>query len=240
MRIPFCQVVSEPAWEEEEVIRLQGVLRDTPVLSAEAEDSCLWLANPSGSYSVASTWKWWVLLKDPVVDVAVMLWKNIAPPKVKFYSWLAWKDRLKTSSFLKRIRVLNMEASSVCLLCRIEEETINHLTLSCPVVWNLWSDMVKWWDLVWVLPGSIEALLHWWAGFKFKKVIQPMWKVVPLAVMWSIWKARNDCLFNDKIVDGPELAEMVKLRVALWCKQSYRDLQYSVEDIVNNLDRIKV
>ncbi|KAF5933877.1 hypothetical protein HYC85_030048 [Camellia sinensis] len=55
-----------------------------------------------------------------------------------------------------------------------------------------------------------------------------------------IWKARNDCLFNDKIVDGPELAEMVKVRVALWCKQSYRGLQYSVEDIVNNLDRIKV
>ncbi|CAL5342156.1 unnamed protein product [Camellia sinensis] len=45
------------AWEEEEVVRLQGVLRDTHVLTDQAEDSCLWMANPSGSYSVGVSWK---------------------------------------------------------------------------------------------------------------------------------------------------------------------------------------
>lgn len=105
------------AWEEEEIVRLHEVLRDAPVLTVEIEDSCLWLANPSGLYSVALAWKLWVLLKGPVVGVADMLWKNIAPPKVKFCGWLAWKGKLITSTFLKRIGVLNMEASLVCLLC---------------------------------------------------------------------------------------------------------------------------
>lgn len=226
------------AWEEEEVARLQGVLRSAPVLTDQVEDSCLWLANPSGSYSVGLSWKWWMLSKGPVVGAADMLWKNSAPPKVKFCSWLAWKGRFKTSVFLKRIGVSNSEANIVCLLCKTEEESMNHLLLSCPVVWKLWSDMVKWWDLVWVVPGSIEALLHWWAGFKLKKVIQPMWKVVLVAVMWSIWKVRNECLFHQKSVDGLDLAELVKVRIALWCKHSYGGLQYSVEEIVYNLYRI--
>ncbi|XP_028061353.1 uncharacterized protein LOC114264834 [Camellia sinensis] len=193
----------------------------------------------SGSYSIASTWKWWVSLKGPTVDVADMLWKNIAPPKLQFCGWLVWKGRLKASTFLKRIGVLNMEASSLCLMCKVEEETTNHVLLSCPLVWKVWTDILKWWDLVWVLPGSVKVLLNWWAGFKFKKVVQKMWKSVPLAVMWSIWKVKNECLFHGKSVDVLELSELVKVRVALWVKHSTTDLQYSVEDTVNNLNRIK-
>ncbi|KAL7195976.1 hypothetical protein ACSBR1_036079 [Camellia fascicularis] len=89
------------------------------------------------------------------------------------------------------------------------------------------------------IAGSIEVLLNWWAGFKFKKVVQKMWKSIHFAVMWSIWKVRNECLFHGKTVEGLELSELVKVRVALWSKHSTRDLQYSVEDIVNNLDKIK-
>ncbi|XP_028104944.1 uncharacterized protein LOC114303962 [Camellia sinensis] len=222
------------AWEEEEVARLQEVLRGTLVLTDQAEDSCLWMANPSGSYSAGVSWKWWMLSKGPVISVADMLWKNSAPPKVKFCSWLAWKERLKTSVFLKRIGVLNSEANTVCLLCKTEEESLNHLLLSCPVVWKLWSDMVKWWDLVWVVPGTVEGLLHWWAGYKFKKEIQPLWKVVPVAVVWSIWKARNDCLFHQKSVEGFDLAELVKVRIAFWCKHSRGVYGFNVHGLIVN------
>ncbi|XP_028087408.1 uncharacterized protein LOC114288126 [Camellia sinensis] len=227
------------AWEEEEVVRLQELLRDAPSLTTDSEDSCLWLVNSSGSYSIASAWKWWVSMKSSAVGVTDMMWKNIAPPKVQFCGWLAWKGRLKTSTFLKRIGVLNMEASSLCLLCKAEGEIVNHVLLFYPLVRKVWINILKWLDLVWVLPGSVEVLLNWWASFKFKKVVQTMWKTVPLAVMWSIWKGRNECLSHGKIVDGLELSKLVKVRVALWSKQSTRGLQFLVEDIVNNLDRIK-
>ncbi|KAL7170609.1 hypothetical protein ACSBR2_035481 [Camellia fascicularis] len=146
-----------------------------------------------------------VYMKGPAIGVADMLWKNIAPSKVQFCGLLAWKGRLKTSTFLKRIGVLNIEASSLCLLCKAEEKTVNHVLLFCPLVWKVWTDILKWWDLVWVLPGQL----------------------------------RNECLFHGKTVEGLELSELVKVRVALWSKHSTRDLQYSVEDIVNNLDKIK-
>ncbi|XP_028116127.1 uncharacterized protein LOC114313894 [Camellia sinensis] len=52
-----------------------------------------------------------------------------------------------------------------------------------------------------------------WTGVKFSKVILRMWKVVPLAVLWSLCKAMNDGLFSGKPIDWIELAELVKRMV---------------------------
>ncbi|XP_028056846.1 uncharacterized protein LOC114260849 [Camellia sinensis] len=80
--------------------------------------------------------------------------------------------------------------------------------------YKVWTDIMKWWGLVWVLPGSIEDLLLWWFGVKFSKVILRLWKVVPLTILWSLWKTRNEGLFCGKPVDWIDLAELVK--VAFW------------------------
>lgn len=40
------------------------------------------------------------------------------------------------------------------------------------------------------------GLLDWWAGFIFKKLEGSVWKSIPLALLWSIWKCMNDCVFR--------------------------------------------
>lgn len=42
------------AWEEEKLQNLIGYLQGVPSLRTQAEDSCTWLAHPSGTFSVAS------------------------------------------------------------------------------------------------------------------------------------------------------------------------------------------
>lgn len=56
--------------------------------------------------------------------------------------------------------------------------------------------LVDWWGLQWVAPGTIGGLLDWWAGFIFKKLEGSVWKSIPLALLWSIWKCMNDCVFR--------------------------------------------
>ncbi|XP_028115369.1 uncharacterized protein LOC114313204 [Camellia sinensis] len=109
------------AWEEEEVPRLYDLLREAPSLSMETEDSCKWVDNPIGSFTVAVAWKWCMSLKSPTVSVTKELWNNVAPPKVKFCGWLAWRARLKTVAVLMSFGVLNEESNALCLLCKTEE-----------------------------------------------------------------------------------------------------------------------
>lgn len=218
---------------------MHDLLREAPTLSLGSEDSCKWLANPEGSFTVAAVWNWWMYSKGPTLSVTKVLWKNLAPPKVKFCGWLAWRGRLKTAAVLKNLGVLNEESDALRLFCKSEEESVHHLLLFCPFAWKGWTDMMQWWGLVWVLPGSVEDLLLWWSGVKFNQIVLRMWRVVPLTVMWSLWKARNECLFSGKPVEWNELTELVKVRVALWSKMNIERMLYSVQQMVTNLHQIK-
>lgn len=67
-----------------------------------------------------------------------------------------------------------------------------------------------------MVPGSMEGLLQWWVGWKFRKKEGRVWRVLPAAVIWSIWKCRNDCLFFGIQPNLVELSDLIKVRVALW------------------------
>lgn len=114
---------------------------------------------------------WLQVARGPNLRIAKWLWQVAVPPKLQFFGWLAWRGRVKTKVFLHQIGVLFANASTLCVFCRTEEETINHVLLHCPLVWKAWAGILNWCDVCWVIPGLVEALLHWWAGARFKKKV---------------------------------------------------------------------
>ncbi|XP_028059454.1 uncharacterized protein LOC114263152 [Camellia sinensis] len=227
------------AWEEGELRRLSIHLSSFPLLIANVPDCLKWNATPSGVFSVSSAYHWFELGFGSSCMVSSSLWKNAAPPRVQFFGWLAWRGRIKTASFLRRIGMLNGNVDVCCIFCKEMEETSIHVLLHCPFVWWIWSYFVNWWGLQWVLPGSVQDLLDWWAGCRHTKMVKKIWSVVPLAILWSIWKQRNDCVFNGVQRSLDALCENIKVIIAVWVKSAFT-LDYFVYDLIRDLNQVKI
>ncbi|XP_028066878.1 uncharacterized protein LOC114269715 [Camellia sinensis] len=227
-------------WEVEEAFRLTDILTAAPRLSLGVKDNPRWLDCKPGQSFVASLYRNCDLGSGVAASTSRLVWINYVPPKVQFFGWLAWKHKIKTSAFLQRVGVLGEEASTECIFCKSEVESASHVLISCPLIWKVWSGLVKWWGLVWVVPGSVEGLLHWWAGTCLMKAERRVWLAIPLVAMWSIWKHRNNCLFNCVQPDMEELKESIIIRLAIWLKAASKDWPFSINDFLFNISQIRV
>lgn len=167
-----------------------------------------------------------------------LLWKGISPPKMQFTCWLAWRSRLKTFVFLQSVGVLDPNGSSLCCFCHSCAENVSHVFLHCQFAWSIWSEVVKWWSLVWVVPENITQLLDWWSGFKFKKMLKGMWNALPSVVMWYVWKARNEIKFAGSDVNWCGVCESIELHIAFLVKYHTKGLVFLVNDLLYNLKSI--
>ncbi|XP_028113211.1 uncharacterized protein LOC114311295 [Camellia sinensis] len=85
--------------------------------------------------------------------------------------------------------------------------------------------------------NEIETVEH---ILLMKKLEKKIWKVLPLAILWSTWKHRNDCIFNGSQPNLEDLCEIVKVRVAMWLKASPTQVEFSINDLVFNLSQFRV
>lgn len=74
---------------------------------------------------------------------------------------------------------------------------------------------------------------------KFKRFERRLWKSIPFTFMWSVWKIRNECLFQGVHPDFKGLREIIKIRIASWLKYNTVGLPFSVNDVVFNLQQLR-
>lgn len=99
--------------------------------------------------------------------------------------------------------------------------------------------MLSWWDLQAAFPGTIDSLLLWWDGVSLNKRERKIWRAIPPTVLWSLWKHRNNCVFNNSSPNLPELCEEVKIRIAIWLKPILKEYHFIVRDFISNLRGIR-
>jgi hypothetical protein len=149
------------------------------------------------------------------IGVIAQVWGSWAPSKVIVFSWQALLGRLPTRANLAYRGVLPNDGVSWCPWCDGEIESENHLLVSCPIAWVVWSNVHRWFGVTSVVPSTMSSMCEsflkvYRIGKNGHKGVLMVWH----AVVWALWRARNDKIFNDKEVNVEELFD--KIQISSW------------------------
>jgi len=114
------------------------------------------------------------------------VWRNFAPPRVKFFGWLLTKNRIhcRTSLVLK-----NILQNSVCEICREADESADHMFSVCNFVHDFWHRIG--WN-----PDGIAPVTELWQTQAPLRIHEDVAQPIILLCCWEIWKHRNEVVFR--------------------------------------------
>ena len=96
---------------------------------------------------------------------------------------------------------------------------MNHLLIHCSVARALWSWILGVFGIAWVLPHSVsELLFSWWNALG--RHSSDVWNLVPLCLMWTVWKERNSHIFEDVSSTDVQLRDCLASSLFEWSKVS--------------------
>jgi hypothetical protein len=174
----------------------------------DEQDKFVWKLTTSGSFTVKSMYE--DLMNDQTPYPRKYLWKLKIPLKIKIFMWfLSNKVLLTKDNLAKR----NWKGCTKCVFCG-EQETVHHLFLSCPFARLLWRMIFFAFDLP--PPTSVTNMFgHWLNGVD--KISKNRMRIGVSALCWSIWRCRNDIVFNNvKNFNVLQVIRMVAHWVQLW------------------------
>jgi hypothetical protein len=208
-------------WEEELVTNLLVSL-EVFSLSSD-EDSWCWRLDPDGCFSVKTAYE--SLAKEivagpnlPLFEAKIFgdIWDSPAPSKVILFSWQLLHDRVPTKdNFLLR-GILPDVSSGFCVWCGDIRESSNHLFLHCKTAFIVWYEIFKWLGVVIVMPPNLFHLFDVLSVAAKSKKAKKGFRLVWHSVIWSIWLARNNHIFNNVTTNPLELVEAIKVLSWRW------------------------
>ena len=94
------------------------------------------------------------------------------------------------------LRLRGFDFIDWCIMCFCCGETVDHLLLHCEKAHHLWCFAFMIFGISWVPSRTVSDLLFSWWNW-FGKHSSYIWNLVPLCLMWCIWKERNWRTFED-------------------------------------------
>ncbi|XP_071704494.1 uncharacterized protein [Rutidosis leptorrhynchoides] len=124
-----------------------------------------WVTTVVGSYSVSEGVR--LLVNESIVSIpewANLIWYNPIPSKVLIFHWLAIRNSIPVKDILFQRGIIQEGQNISCFWCFNSTETVNHLLLHCPWASLIWSDIMFWWNIRWVMPSSLVSFIQAWSS----------------------------------------------------------------------------
>ena len=146
--------------------------------------------------------------------MAELTWKSRAPSTCKFCAWLALRDMCWTSDRLARRGLPHQDA---CPLCDQEDETINHVLLTCVFARSTWGVICEALSKPDWTPTTQDYLDLWLDG----KQGTNNWQkkdllTIFVLTIWGLWKHRNAIMFDGASPSTGVLLGRVRSEGRLW------------------------
>ncbi|PNX97438.1 cysteine-rich receptor-like protein kinase [Trifolium pratense] len=207
-------------WEEEQYNVLIELI--APFVPNDQHDKWMWLRNGMEGFTVNFAYLLVVSaysnqrVCDPVEQFAFNnIWKCGSPSKVCAFSWQLLLNRIPSKDNLRKRRMLQ-EHQQVCALCNLKVETVLHLFLHCEIAAKVWYAITSWLGFIIILPNNFFSSLAVFLSCAKNKKEKAGLAMIWTAFMWVLWKIRNDCVFNNGVLNVGEVVEQVKVLSWKW------------------------
>uniref|UniRef100_M4EUN1 RNase H type-1 domain-containing protein n=1 Tax=Brassica campestris TaxID=3711 RepID=M4EUN1_BRACM len=196
-----------------DMIRLVLPMEEQKILAIKpsvtgAPDKLSWLGAKSGSYTTKSGYATALSTRTDPMDTSIAdqsfdwkkaVWTLKTSPKTKLFVWKALHGAIPAGEAL-RARQINVDGK--CKRCNLPE-TIDHLFFHCPFAKQVWTSAPVFPSIEY--NGSI-VLRNQWINLISRKNLPPTGVEGQLApwILWGIWTARNNLVFNDKLTSATE------------------------------------
>ena len=181
--------------EEQRILSLKPSTTGTP-------DKLIWLGTTSGVYTTKSGYHKALELseEDPLPTMNVIIdwekgvWNQHTSPKIKLFLWKIFQNALPVGDLLA---LRNIGTTPNCTRCN-SAESINHLFLHCDFACKVWrlAPFLSCIDT----RGLLDLATGWQTLCNLKCLPPTGVALGPLApwILWSLWLARNNRIFNNK------------------------------------------
>ena len=131
-----------PSFSTKHFVEYTCLWRETRriVLRTGTLDALTWKFEKNGEYSASSAYHT-QFIGATRNNFETIIWKPWAPPKCKFFSWLAIHNWIWTAD---RLEARNWPNQRICPLCRLHAESDLHLFKDYRFTKRLWSEIVVW------------------------------------------------------------------------------------------------
>jgi hypothetical protein len=81
---------------------------------------------------------------------------------------------------------------------------------------KVWDRVMRWLGLNILTPPNQFILWENWDGASTNKKVRKGFRTIWHSVVWNIWRARNDMIFNEKIGEVDALVDDIKVLAWRW------------------------
>ncbi|KAH7677535.1 Reverse transcriptase zinc-binding domain-containing protein [Dioscorea alata] len=203
--IPFASVreaiLSSQSLDVEPDPLLTDVRNRLSSSSGEHHDRKSWKLMVDGSFTVKSFYSF---LIDRGLRCATtpLIFYSPVPRKIAAFMWLTWDKKILTLDTLFA-RGCNMLPTATCLLCHSDEESCDHLFFRCLIARELWDRLAPMFAFTRAPTSCSDLWGSWLSELSPHRKLQS--SLIAKSVLWQIWLARNNCIFNSVFTSMPAL-----------------------------------